>query len=57
MSDEEYSRKHVLECLRLASDSMQLAGDVRNPALQSQFLRMGKLWTNLADEAARTGLS
>jgi hypothetical protein len=54
MSDTEYSRKQVLECLRLASDSMQLAGDVRNPALQSQFLRMGKLWTNLADKAART---
>jgi hypothetical protein len=54
MSDTEYSRKHVLECLRLASDCMQLAGDARNPALQSQFLRMGKLWTHLADEAART---
>jgi hypothetical protein len=54
MSDEEYSRKHALECLRLASDCMQLAGDVGNPALQSRFLRMGKLWTNLAEETERT---
>ena len=54
MSDEEFSRKHALECLRMASDCLQLAGDVRSPALQSRFLRMGKLWTNLADETMRT---
>jgi hypothetical protein len=54
MSDTEYARKHALECLRLASDCMQLAGDVRNPAVQSRLLQMGKLWTNLTDETERT---
>jgi hypothetical protein len=32
------------ECLRLAADCMQLAGDVHGPALQSHFLRMVKAW-------------
>jgi hypothetical protein len=46
--DSNYSRKHVLECLRLASDCMQLAGNVRNPALQTHFVRMAREWTSLA---------
>ena len=44
MSEADYSRKHALECLRLAADSMQLAGDVQNPALQSHFVRMARVW-------------
>ncbi len=42
MSYSEKLRKHDLECLRLASDCMQLACDVPNPALQSHFVRMAK---------------
>jgi hypothetical protein len=49
MSDSEYLRRHALECLRLAADSMQLACDVRNPALRAHFVRMGKEWTVLAE--------
>src|SRR5712671_2219471 len=42
-------RKHELECMRLASDCMQLAGDVDRPALRSHFIRMARVWTTLAD--------
>lgn len=50
MSDSELFRKHALECLRLAADSMQLAADVDSPDLRSHFLRMEKHWTILADQ-------
>jgi hypothetical protein len=46
MPDSDYSRKHDLECLRLASDLTQLAS---SPALRSHFLRMAKVWTSLAE--------
>ncbi len=48
MSDSDYSRKHALECLRLASDCMQLVCDVGSPALQSHFLHMARVWSDLA---------
>jgi hypothetical protein len=46
--ETDYSRKHSLECLRLAADCMQLVGDVRIPALQSHFLRMARVWSDRA---------
>ena len=49
MSDSEYLRRHSLECLRLAADSMELACDVHNPARQAHFVRMGEEWTDLAE--------
>src|SRR5258705_13907052 len=45
VQDSEKSRNHDLECMRLASDCMQLMGNVRNPALQRHFLRMADVWT------------
>ena len=42
-------RKHALECMRLASECMQLAGDVPSTALQAHFLRMADVWTSLAE--------
>jgi hypothetical protein len=48
VSDTDYSKRHALECLRLAADCMQLVGDVDHPALQSHFLRMAREWTSLA---------
>jgi hypothetical protein len=48
VSESDYSRRHALECLRLAADCMQLAGDVQNPALQSHFVRMARVWSELA---------
>jgi len=52
MPDSEYSRKHDLECLRLASDLTQLASSKVNPGLRSQFLRMAKVWTDLAESGS-----
>ena len=49
MSEWDNMRKHELECMRLASDCMQLAGDVDPPALRSHFIRMARGWTTLAD--------
>jgi glycine cleavage system aminomethyltransferase T len=48
VSGSDNSRKHALECLRLAADCMQLAGDAHNPALQTHFVRMGREWSSLA---------
>ena len=45
---ESYLRKHAFECMRLAADCEQLASDVRNPKLQSHFLRMAEVWPALA---------
>lgn len=45
MAVSDFARKHELECLRLASDCMQLAGDVVSPALQQHFLAMARAWT------------
>jgi hypothetical protein len=60
MPDSEYSRKHDLECLRLASDLTQLANSNAGPVLRSQFLQMAKVWTSLAEfrptQTARQGI-
>ena len=48
MSKPEQLRKHALECLRLEADCMQLAGDARNPNVQSHFVRMARVWSGLA---------
>jgi hypothetical protein len=45
----DFDRKHELECMRLASDCMQLVGDVDNPALQRHFLAMARAWTAEAE--------
>ena len=44
VSESHNSRKHELECLRLAADFKQLARDVRSPTLRSHFRRMAKAW-------------
>jgi len=40
--------KHDLECLRLASDFMQISRDTRNPELQAHCARMAAYWTGRA---------
>jgi hypothetical protein len=49
VSEWDNMRKHELERMRLASDCMQLAGDVDRPALRSHFIRIARVWTTLAD--------
>ncbi len=50
MFDPNGLRKYELECLRLASDCMQLACDLRDPALQPHFVRMAREWELRAQE-------
>lgn len=50
MSDSNYDRKRELECLRLASDLMQLAADTLNPDLKTHCLRMAKVWSGEAEK-------
>jgi hypothetical protein len=47
-------RKRELECLRLAADCMELAAEIRNPVLQSHFVRMTGEWSTLAVEGPNT---
>jgi hypothetical protein len=49
VSNSDNLRKHELECLRLASDCMQLADSVESPTLQQRFLRMATVWAAHAD--------
>jgi hypothetical protein len=49
MSASNDHRKRALECLRLASDLMQLASDTLNPPLKAHCLRMAKLWPREAE--------
>jgi hypothetical protein len=51
-SDSEYERKRQLECLRLASDLVQLAKGDLEPALKAHCLRMARAWTDQAEKAA-----
>jgi hypothetical protein len=47
-------RRRELECMRLAADCMELAGEIRNPALRSHFVRMAGEWSTLAVEGPDT---
>ncbi len=50
--DPEHERKRELECLRLASDLMQLAKEELEPAVKAHCLRMAGAWTDQVDKAA-----
>jgi hypothetical protein len=49
VSESDNFPKHVLECMRLAADCMQLAGDIHSPTLQRHFIRMARVWTTGAE--------
>jgi hypothetical protein len=48
MFEAKQLQKHALECLRLQSDCMQLAGVACNPNVQSHFASMARFWGTLA---------
>ena len=52
MSDSDYDRKRDLECLRLASDLMQLAAETPNPHLKAHCLRIARVWSGEAEKPA-----
>jgi hypothetical protein len=59
VSDSNHGQKRALECLRLASDLMQLSRETLNPNLKAHCLRMADVWTDQAalgptDDPART---
>jgi hypothetical protein len=46
--DSDVEQKRALECLRLASDLMQLSRETLNPNLKAHCLRMADVWTDQA---------
>ena len=46
MSDSNDEQKRALECLRLASDLMQLSRETLDPDLKAHCLRMAGVWTD-----------
>ena len=56
MSETVNWRKHELECMRMATDCMQLAGDAHNPALQSHFVRLARIWSDLGGSRDQCGV-
>jgi hypothetical protein len=48
VSDSNNEQKRALECLRLASDLMQLSRETLSPDLKAHCLRMADVWTDRA---------
>jgi hypothetical protein len=46
MCDSEDERKRDLECLRLASDLIQMGRRTLNPRLKAHCLRMAEAWAS-----------
>ena len=49
MSGSENERKLELECLRLASNLIDLAAGISDPDLRAHCIRMAKVWTDQAE--------
>jgi hypothetical protein len=49
-SDDELKRS--LECLRLASDLVQLAHNTLNPDLKAHCLHMARIWSDRAEQTS-----
>jgi hypothetical protein len=49
MPDSQSDQKSDLECLRLASDLMEMATQTLNPDLKAHCLRMARAWTDQAE--------
>jgi hypothetical protein len=48
VSDSDNEQKHTLECLRLASDLMQLGKEALKPDLKAHCIRLAGHWTDHA---------
>ena len=49
VSDADKELKRVRECLRLASDFIQLSRDTPDPDLKAHYARMARYWSDQAD--------
>ena len=45
-----YVERYALQCMRFAAECRDLADDVPDPGLRTQYLRMSRKWTELADK-------
>ena len=54
MAEADNQLQRDLECLRLASDFMQMSQATLNPDLHAHCSRMAKYWSEQADGAAIT---
>jgi hypothetical protein len=43
-------RKYELLCMRLAAECRNLAADAPEPDLKTHFVRMARMWTELANQ-------
>ena len=50
MSYSESERKHDLECLRLASNLMEMGKSDLSPQLKAHCIRMAKEWSDRASQ-------
>jgi hypothetical protein len=48
MTDSYNEQKLALDCLRIASDLMQLSRETPDPKLRTHCLRMAGIWTDRA---------
>jgi hypothetical protein len=46
--DSNDEQQRALECLRLASDLMQLSRETLNPDLRAHCVQMARIWTDQA---------
>jgi hypothetical protein len=49
VSEADSEKRHNLECLRLASDFMQMSRDALNPELQAHCVQMASYWFEQAN--------
>jgi hypothetical protein len=50
MSESEIVKKHAVACMRMATDCRNLAADVPELDLRAHFVRLARMWTELADQ-------
>jgi len=51
----EFARKHELACLRMASDCLQLAGDIQDVELQKRFHELARQLAEAAEPTQTPG--
>jgi hypothetical protein len=56
MLDTKQLRKHALECMRLQTDCMELAGVAHGHDVRARFVRMAAFWDALALSGPGSGI-
>jgi hypothetical protein len=53
VSNADKELKHDIECLRLASDFIQMSRDAADPDLRAHFIRMANYWSGQANRDSK----